>query len=48
MEAAFADWLVDMAELHVRYFRDQAISLAKIAWLDVQIFWQDVKIFWYS
>lgn len=45
---AFAVWLGDTIDIYVRYVHDQAISLAKIVWLDIQIAWCDLKIFWYS
>jgi len=47
-QAAFANWLFDMVDIHYRYARDQAVSLAKIAWIDVQLAWCEAKIFWYS
>jgi len=31
MQIAFANWIVDMAGIYLRYWRDQTISLAKIA-----------------
>lgn len=48
MQAAFANWMIDMIDIHARYARDQSVSLAKIAWLDLQILWCDVKIAFYS
>jgi hypothetical protein len=48
IEIALANWLVDMIDTHVRYFRDQFISICKICWIDVQLAWCDVKIWFYS
>jgi len=48
MEAAFANWVVDMIDAHYRWARDQAISLAKIAYYDLRILWCDIRIFVYS
>jgi hypothetical protein len=48
MEAAFANWIVNMTIIHCQWARDQAVSLLKIASYDLRIMWCDVKIFWYS
>ena len=48
MQAAFAGWIVDMIDIHYRYYRDQLKTLARIAWIDLRILWCNVKIFWYS
>ena len=55
MEAAFANWIVDMVDAHYRWARDQVILNVKIAICDARIqlcnariLWCDAKIFWYS
>lgn len=48
MGKAFADWIVDMIDIHLRYWYDQTITLAKAAWIELQLMWVKVKIVWYS
>lgn len=48
MTAVFADWIVDMIDIHARYIENQAAVQAQLAWVNLRIFWCDVKIFWYS
>lgn len=48
MQVAFANWIVDMIDIHYRYARDQLHTLVELAWVEVQLWWCDIKIAWYS